>query len=392
MPDNTPSRVVEYFEDNGFNSRRSTRSTIFSEFVLQDILDRNSALRSLASEGSISYSTNYHFTTGGTVANLVLGPVESDGEPAASDDEDHPIIKREPNEIWFALRVTALMTQLGRNVTNRRGDLQSMSQEAYRENEKTVTAGVVFTTVADEVQFDHHSEPTSAGLGTEEVQTVRNKLSEAISSHEKPSSDLDGLSLIVFDYDGRSSPSVYQNPPAPAPDSRLNYENFLANVSDQIDLRFLGLPDPQSATAEDLIRRNEGITIEFKQQIDDQRKLAAEAVALINTQGGAIVIGVSDDGEVTGVDDADSVQNQSVNILRDYIEDTPNIRWEVDSVEGEEVVIIRLPAAGDRLYSLDGKFYTRFGESSIAMDFRELKDFVVNWIVRQHRLDELVDN
>lgn len=358
---------------------------------MQDLLEANPVLRSKAANGDLSYATMHRFTSGGKAANLVLGPTDQSVDP---DDSDfgHPIVETEPAEIWFAIRVTALMTQLGRNVTNRRGDIQSMSQEAFRKNEETVTAGLFFTTIADEVQYEHHDSPTSEGLGAKEVNTVVEKLSEAMSISDEATGDLDGVGLIVLDWDGRSEPSIYENTPAPDPDSTLFYDNFISNISDLIDERFLGIPDPQSASAEDFIGRGEGKTIEFKEELDsDARNLAKEAISMLNTSGGVILIGVTDQGEVAGLDDIDSVQNQSANILRDYIEDIPEISWDRENVEGEDILLIRLPKSEDRLYDLNGVFFTRFGESNMPMSYRELETFVVNRIINEHNLRKLVD-
>lgn len=318
-----------------------------------------------------------------------MGVLDQPEDPEDGEFE-YPIIQKEPDDIWFAIRVTALMTQLERNVANRRGGLQSMSQEAHTQNEDIVTAGLMITTIADEVRFEHHDEIQDRGLGTDAVSTVVDKLSETTTTREGASSNLDGLSLIVFDYDGMSDPEIYQNSPAPDPESRLFYDNFISHISDLIDQRFLGLPDPQSADAEAFINRNEGLTIEFKEEIPDARELAKEAIAMINSAGGVILIGVTDEGSVAGVDDPDDVQNRAANILREYIEDAPEITWDIDSIDGDDVVLIRLPEAEDRLYSLDGTFYTRFGESKMPMRFREMKQFVINWLVDRHRLNELV--
>lgn len=391
-PLEAPNQIISYFEENGYNSRRPNRSPKFAQYVLQDLLRTNPTLRNRAEDGEVSFSLNYSFTTGGTVANLILGSQDGSDAPEESDEMEYPILNRKPDEVWLALRVTALMTQLERNVTNRRGDLQSMSQEAYSANPETVTSGLVITTISNEVRFNHHDDVQTSGLGTDAVNTVLTKLSEAISPHEGKSSSLDGLALIVLEYDGMSSPEIYQSTPAPDPDNRLNYSNFISNISDLIDQRFIGLPDPQSASITEFASQNEGRTIEFKEEIPDEpRDLAEEVVAMLNTDGGVVIFGVNDDGDIVGIDDADGTQNTAANIVRDYIEDSPEITWDQSSVEGNDVVIMRLPRDKNRLYSINGTFYTRFGESSMPMRFPELERFIINRIVDRHRLDELVN-
>lgn len=50
-----------------------------------------------------------------------------------------------------------------------------------------------------------------------------------------------------------------------------------------------------------LIIQGEGETLDFKFRIDDQRKIARTLVAFANTKGGTLLIGVKDNGKITGV-------------------------------------------------------------------------------------------
>lgn len=55
---------------------------------------------------------------------------------------------------------------------------------------------------------------------------------------------------------------------------------------------------------EQLVGLGEGISLEFKRRVPRPERIAKEIVALANTNGGRIVLGVSDDGTIRGVDDA----------------------------------------------------------------------------------------
>lgn len=50
-----------------------------------------------------------------------------------------------------------------------------------------------------------------------------------------------------------------------------------------------------------LISQGEGLTLDFKHSINDSRKIARSLVAFANTNGGTLLIGVKDNGNVTGV-------------------------------------------------------------------------------------------
>ena len=55
---------------------------------------------------------------------------------------------------------------------------------------------------------------------------------------------------------------------------------------------------------EQLVGLGEGLSLEFKRQVPRPKRIAKEVVALANTHGGRIVLGVDDDGTITGVNDA----------------------------------------------------------------------------------------
>lgn len=51
-----------------------------------------------------------------------------------------------------------------------------------------------------------------------------------------------------------------------------------------------------------LIKEKEGKTLDFKQKITSKEKIAKTMAALANTDGGLIVIGLSDKKKITGID------------------------------------------------------------------------------------------
>jgi predicted HTH transcriptional regulator len=51
-----------------------------------------------------------------------------------------------------------------------------------------------------------------------------------------------------------------------------------------------------------VISRQEGLQLDFKQNLSSQSKIAKTIVAFANTEGGTIVVGVSDKGKLIGID------------------------------------------------------------------------------------------
>ena len=63
-----------------------------------------------------------------------------------------------------------------------------------------------------------------------------------------------------------------------------------------------------------LIQEGEGTTLEFKESLSSS--FARELVALVNTIGGKILLGVRDDGTVIGVQDSNALRARIQDIAR----------------------------------------------------------------------------
>lgn len=57
----------------------------------------------------------------------------------------------------------------------------------------------------------------------------------------------------------------------------------------------------------DLIRQGEHQQLDFKFRIDDSKKIARTMAAFANTDGGSLLIGVKDNGKITGIDPTEEI-------------------------------------------------------------------------------------
>lgn len=100
-------------------------------------------------------------------------------------------------------------------------------------------------------------------------------------------------------------------------------------------------------------------------------QLAETLVALANTEGGTVLLGVDEKGEVRGgleMDDVDNLMRGALALCR------PIIRTDIDRIEDRQglAVAIVVPK-GNELFSLvDGRFLARSGEGNIPMDARRV--------------------
>ena len=104
--------------------------------------------------------------------------------------------------------------------------------------------------------------------------------------------------------------------------------------------------------------------VELKSCLNDA--LPKEIVAFLNTAGGTIYIGISDDGTVIGVDNLDEMQKKIADVITTQILPNPQDFVEIWSkfTDGKHVVLIKI-TKGQSLYYI--KKYGRKG--AVHRDF-----------------------
>ena len=100
--------------------------------------------------------------------------------------------------------------------------------------------------------------------------------------------------------------------------------------------------------------------------------ICKEVIAFANTKGGTLYIGVSDDGSVVGVKNADQVILQLNNMIRDSIKPdvTMFVGYEAQHISDKDIIAVTIQKGTDRPYYLSSKglkpsgVYVRNGTSS----------------------------
>ncbi len=126
---------------------------------------------------------------------------------------------------------------------------------------------------------------------------------------------------------------------------------------------------------EDLLKRNEGKTLEFKENTDSLKSIAKTVIAFANTAGGTIVIGVRDKTrEIVGVENPLEDEERIDNTLVDQI--TPLLIPDIDVVtlRGKQLLIVRVPYTVTfgpfylKSVGSESGTYVRFGSTNRAAD------------------------
>lgn len=119
-----------------------------------------------------------------------------------------------------------------------------------------------------------------------------------------------------------------------------------------------------------LISQGEGYNLEFKEALSDTFSLTREICAFANANGGKILLGVSDNKEIKGIVITNRLKSQVYDITRNL-----DPRLEVSLEEIDNVLIINVPEGLNKPYSINGRFFIRYGSNSQQLSRDEIKDF-----------------
>ncbi|MCY4610279.1 MAG: putative DNA binding domain-containing protein [Gammaproteobacteria bacterium] len=117
-----------------------------------------------------------------------------------------------------------------------------------------------------------------------------------------------------------------------------------------------------------LIGQGEGAKLEFKRDGERPEKIAKEIVAFANINGGIVLIGVEDDGEIVGIHKSNLQAWLMDTVIGQYIHPSILPDYEEVMVEGKKVAIITIPQGSSKPYVVRQQhredIYVRYGDTS----------------------------
>lgn len=132
-----------------------------------------------------------------------------------------------------------------------------------------------------------------------------------------------------------------------------------------------------------LIDAGEGLTLDFKQQIQNPRKIAKSMVSFANTEGGILLIGVRDNGSIAGIKSEEEVHMLE---LAASFHCKPEVPYSIEEIiiEGKTILKAHIPKGNDKPYYSRGEddkwwVYVRVNDKCIlasktTVDFMRSQD------------------
>jgi hypothetical protein len=153
-------------------------------------------------------------------------------------------------------------------------------------------------------------------------------------------------------------------------------EELLEENHGELSYEEKGISNPIPTYAGMTLREisGEGKKVEFKREFPGTDKISKEIAALANTEGGVILIGVDDEGEVVGLDDPQGMQSriEGLTISSSF---RPPIYPEFHTLEPtdeDSILLIEVPDL-DRPCAYNYRYYARVGTSVEKQVYEELK-------------------
>ncbi len=121
-----------------------------------------------------------------------------------------------------------------------------------------------------------------------------------------------------------------------------------------------------------LIAQGENTQIEFKSAEVRPDAIAREISAFANTLGGTLLIGVEDDGSISGIK-TPTLDEWIANISRNNILPALQVSIEHLAIDNKTICVITIPKGKDKPYqTLDGKYWLRIGSTNRIATKEEL--------------------
>jgi hypothetical protein len=159
---------------------------------------------------------------------------------------------------------------------------------------------------------------------------------------------------------------VYSTDGSTIDSRRFNYRGYV-----QDDVHY----DDLALELTDMIKGGENENVEFKLQYNGTapHEVLESVVSFANTDGGIIIIGVDDNGNIKGIesDITQSIRGK----ISDLCDPPPRVEINIQEIETEEkiIVYIRIPKGDNPPYSLIGHgVYIRHGSSDMQAKRAEL--------------------
>lgn len=130
---------------------------------------------------------------------------------------------------------------------------------------------------------------------------------------------------------------------------------------------------------DNLLRQNESDVLEFKEKYSPE-VIAKNVTAMLNNRGGDILVGITDDKQVIGIDKGVDIGKFLSKLLSGITPSAP-IDVQLVDYDGKNILMIRVWEGSQKPYSYKGTIFQKIGNrgKSLSKILSDRKDADINW-------------
>lgn len=116
-----------------------------------------------------------------------------------------------------------------------------------------------------------------------------------------------------------------------------------------------------------LVEQGEGQQLEFKRSLAELETAVRTVTAFANTDGGVLIFGLRDSGEIVGVDMGKTTKERIVNQITGITDPIVYPSVQFVTFKGRQLVIIQVESGENRPYLVKGRAYKRVGATDVQL-------------------------
>ncbi len=127
-----------------------------------------------------------------------------------------------------------------------------------------------------------------------------------------------------------------------------------------------------------LIKQGESQRLEFKPSLSDINRITETICSFANAQGGVVIIGINDTGDIEGIDIGKQTVERLTNSLVDNLDPKVYPEIKVLTIDKKEIIIIEVKESSDKPHLASGKAFIRVGKTTKAMSRSEYEKHLLS--------------
>jgi ATP-dependent DNA helicase RecG len=125
-----------------------------------------------------------------------------------------------------------------------------------------------------------------------------------------------------------------------------------------------------------LIDQSEGHNLELKQSTSLRQEIGQAVSAFANTDGGIILVGVSPNGEIMGVDIGKKTVEDLANLIKENTDPKIYPQMKIHKVDGKNIIEIVVKESDEKPVFFSNHAYQRVGRTSPMISVSKIRELV----------------